>query len=266
MEAVTVARKLYFTSDNSQVPAGGPVVRATAITTTAEGHPAFELGLPGAHDSTTFPVTSRLIGTHQITNLLAAASIAAALGVPGADIAGALSQLGAQSRWRMERTERADGVTVINDAYNANPESMRAALRTVAELGRGRRTWAVLGEMLELGDDSIAEHDAVGRVVVRLNISKLLVVGMGARALYNGAVLEGSWGDEVVFAADVAAAEEMLKTALRPGDLVLFKSSNGAGLRFLGDRIALSSTETPSTATPGTSVPGPTDFQGGPQL
>ncbi|MHA7277704.1 UDP-N-acetylmuramoyl-tripeptide--D-alanyl-D-alanine ligase [Arthrobacter sp. Hz1] len=264
MEQRTGAQKLYFTADDTRVPAGGPVIRATAITTTSDGHPAFTLTVPG--DDAAYPVTSRLIGTHQITNLLAAASVATALGIPGAVIAAVLSRREPQSRWRMERTERADGVTVINDAYNANPDSMRAALRTVAELGRGRRTWAVLGEMLELGDDSIAEHDAVGRVVVRLNISKLLVVGMGARALYNGAVLEGSWGDEVLFADDAAAAEQMLTTALQPGDLVLFKSSNGAGLRFLGDRIALSSTHAPSTATPGTSVPGSTDLQGGLQL
>ncbi|MBG6192097.1 UDP-N-acetylmuramoyl-tripeptide--D-alanyl-D-alanine ligase [Arthrobacter sp. CAN_A212] len=266
MESVTAAQRLYFTSDSSQLPDGGPAVRATAVTTTAEGHPAFDLVVPTADGDTTHPVSAKLIGTHQITNLLAAASVATALGVPGADIAAALSRLQAQSRWRMERSERADGVTIINDAYNANPESMRAALRTLAELGRGRRTWAVLGEMLELGEDSIAEHDAVGRVVVRLNITKLLVVGMGARALYNGAVLEGSWGDEVLFAADVAEAETMLAAELQPGDLVLFKSSNGSGLRFLGDRIALSSTETPTTAMPGTSAPGPTDLQGRPQL
>ncbi|MBE0009870.1 MULTISPECIES: UDP-N-acetylmuramoyl-tripeptide--D-alanyl-D-alanine ligase [unclassified Arthrobacter] len=266
MESVTAAQRLYFTSDSSQLPDGGPAVRATAVTTTVEGHPAFDLVVPAADGgTTTYPVTAKLIGTHQITNLLAAASVASALGIPGHEIAAALSRLQAQSRWRMERSERADGVTIINDAYNANPESMRAALRTLAELGRGRRTWAVLGEMLELGEDSINEHDAVGRVVVRLNITKLLVVGMGARALYNGAVLEGSWGDEVLFAADVAEAETMLTAALMPGDLVLFKSSNGSGLRFLGDRIALSSTE-PTTAMPGTSAPGPTDLQGGPQL
>ncbi len=153
----------------------------------------------------------------------------------------------------MERTERADGVTVINDAYNANPESMRAALRTLAELGRGpgaqsddggrRRTWAVLGPMLELGEESITEHDALGRVAVRLNISRLVVVGTEARAMHVGAVMEGSWGDESVFVPDVQAAYELLEQELRPGDIVLVKSSNGAGLRFLGDRIAWRRTE-----------------------
>jgi len=139
----------------------------------------------------------------------------------------------------MERTERADGVTVINDAYNANPESMRAALRTLADLGRGRRTWAVLGAMLELGPESIREHTAVGTQVVRLNISRLVVVGKAARPLYVSAVQEGSWGDECSFAETIDEAYELLNAELEPGDLVLFKSSNSVGLRHLGDRIAL---------------------------
>ena len=149
----------------------------------------------------------------------------------------------------MERTDRPDGVSVINDAYNANPESMRAALRTLAELGRGRRTWAVLGEMLELGEDSVTEHDAIGRYLVRLNISQLIVVGTGARAMHTGAVMEGSWGDESVFVETVEEAESILASSLAPGDLVLFKSSNGAALRFLGDRIALNA-PSPSPAPP----------------
>jgi UDP-N-acetylmuramoyl-tripeptide--D-alanyl-D-alanine ligase len=116
---------------------------------------------------------------------------------------------------------------------------MRAALRTLADLGRGRRTWAVLGAMLELGPDSIREHTAVGTQVVRLNISRLVVVGREARALYVSAVQEGSWGDECVFAETVEDAHSLLDAELEPGDLVLFKSSNSVGLRHLGDRIAL---------------------------
>lgn len=144
----------------------------------------------------------------------------------------------------MERIERADGVTIINDAYNANPESMRAALRTLAELGLpneqgvARRTWAVLGEMLELGDESRHEHDVLGRIAVRMNIKKLLVIGWGAKLAYNSAVLEGSWGDEAYFAETIEEARSQLAEQLLPGDIVLFKSSNGAGLRHLGDDIA----------------------------
>ena len=144
----------------------------------------------------------------------------------------------------MERIERADGVSIINDAYNANPESMRAALVPLAELGLpadgapARRTWAVLGEMLELGDESIHQHDLLGRMAVRMNIKKLLVIGRGAKAAYNSAVLEGSWGDEAFYVDTVEEAKTLLSEQLEPGDIVLFKSSNGAGLRHLGDDIA----------------------------
>ena len=95
--------------------------------------------------------------------------------------------------------------------------------------------------MLELGDDTVHEHDAIGRVVVRLNISRLIVVGAGARAMHTGAVMEGSWGDESMWVATPDEAHRVLEEQLEPGDLVLFKSSNGAGLRFLGDRVALES-------------------------
>jgi UDP-N-acetylmuramoyl-tripeptide--D-alanyl-D-alanine ligase len=186
-------------------------------------------------------VVSGLIGRHHATNIAAAAAAAHAAGVPAGRIAAALDGARATSRRRMERTDRPDGVSIINDAYNANPESMRAALKTLAMIGRstGRRTWAVLGEMLELGDARIAEHTAIGTDVVRLNIDQLVVVGRGARPLYTSAVNEGSWGDEVDFAEDLDQAEELLRRRLVPGDVVLFKSSNGAGLGDLGDRLAL---------------------------
>ncbi|WP_427008102.1 UDP-N-acetylmuramoyl-tripeptide--D-alanyl-D-alanine ligase [Pseudarthrobacter sp. H2] len=236
----TAATVLGYTSlparDGRPDRVGGECVRADGVELNTGGHPEFELLLPGGTDP--YHVESRLIGAHHVGNLLAAAAAAHAAGIPGAQIAAALSAQAAASRWRMERTERADGVTIINDAYNANPESMRAALRTLADLGRGRRTWAVLGAMLELGPDSIREHMAVGTQVVRLNISRLVVVGREARSLFVSAVNEGSWGDECVFAETADEAYELLQAQLAPGDLVLFKSSNSIGLRHLGDRIA----------------------------
>ncbi|WP_427017168.1 UDP-N-acetylmuramoyl-tripeptide--D-alanyl-D-alanine ligase [Pseudarthrobacter sp. P1] len=244
MAGRTTARTVFF----GNAEAGGPaVVQAENATTNAAGHPEFVLRFAGTGEA--FPVTSGLLGLHHMPNLLAAAAAAQLAGAPAEHIAASLNSLKAASRWRMERMERADGVTVINDAYNANPESMRGALRTLAELGSiaNRRTWAVLGEMLELGDDSVLEHDAVGRVAVRLNISRLVVVGQAARAMHVGAVMEGSWGDESVFVADADAAYELLARELVPGDIVLVKSSNGAGLRFLGDRIALPETGPDST-------------------
>ena len=238
MEARTAARCVFFTSEpagTGEYAARGTLVAAQGATVDAGGSPVFDLAVG---DAPPVRVTSRLIGAHHTANLLAAASAAFAAGVPVERIAASLSEQGPGSRWRMERTERPDGVTVINDAYNANPESMRAALRTLADLGRGRRTWAVLGAMLELGDESIAAHTAVGTLVVRLNIDRLVVVGREARPLYVSAVNEGSWGSECSFVEDADGAFELLEKELEPGDLVLFKSSNGVGLRHLGDRIA----------------------------
>ncbi|MDQ4500802.1 UDP-N-acetylmuramoyl-tripeptide--D-alanyl-D-alanine ligase [Sinomonas sp. ASV322] len=238
MESRTAARKAFFTSDPAAAAgasARGSVVVALDAHVGTDGCPAFGLRIDGEEP---LPVRSQLIGAHHTANLLAAAAVAHAAGVPTSAIAASLSEQGPASRWRMERTDRPDGVTVINDAYNANPESMRAALQTLADLGRDRRTWAVLGAMLELGDESIAAHTAVGTLVVRLNIDRLVVVGREARALYVSAVNEGSWGDECTFVEDTDAAFALLERELAPGDLVLVKSSNGVGLRHLGDRIA----------------------------
>lgn len=235
--AAMVSRTQAKVLGTTATGASGSAVEARNADIDDGGHPEFELVLPDG--GAAHAVHSKLIGAHHINNLLAASAAAFAAGVPAADIAASLSEQSPASRWRMERTERADGVTIINDAYNANPESMRAALRTLADLGQGRRTWAVLGAMLELGEDSIREHTAVGTQVVRLNISRLVVVGREARSLYISAIQEGSWGNECSFAETADEAYELLQAELEPGDLVLFKSSNGVGLRHLGDRIAL---------------------------
>ncbi|MCZ2402357.1 UDP-N-acetylmuramoyl-tripeptide--D-alanyl-D-alanine ligase [Paenarthrobacter sp. Z7-10] len=255
MASRTSARVALF-GTGSQVGSGaaarlGPAAVALDATTDRHGHPVFDLRFTDEPEGVRHALSSKLLGLHHVTNLLAAATAAHLAGASPELIAESLSGQKAASRWRMERTERDDGVSVINDAYNANPESMRAALRTLAELGRTdgsaeRRTWAVLGPMLELGEDSINAHDAIGRVAVRLNISRLVVVGTPARAMHVAAVMEGSWGDESVFVEDAEAAYELLARELRPGDIVLFKSSNGAGLRFLGDRIALPTTGQPA--------------------
>lgn len=142
----------------------------------------------------------------------------------------------------MEVHRRADDVTIINDAYNANPESMRAALKALVAMGQGRRTWAVLGGMGELGEDSREEHDSLGRMVVRLDVSKLVAVGELTRPLYLGASLEGSWGDEAAWVADADEAIEMLRDELAPGDVVLVKASRAIGL----ERVAQALIEVPS--------------------
>jgi UDP-N-acetylmuramoyl-tripeptide--D-alanyl-D-alanine ligase len=195
----------------------------------------------------TVRVEMGLLGEHQAHNAAAAAAVAVTLGVPLEQIAGVLRSATAASRWRMEVTERADGVTVVNDAYNANPDSMRAALKTLAAMGRGRgpgtRTVAVLGEMRELGDTSRDEHDAIGRLAVRLDIGQLLVVGEAARPLHLGACLEGSWGEESVFVEDRAQAVAWLRDHVRPGDVVLLKASRGAALETVADALLADDTK-----------------------
>lgn len=217
-------------------------VRVSDVVLDAGARPSFRLHvnaggpLGGAHDRAC-DVRLQLHGEHHVENAAQAAAVALRLGMPLADVAAALSDVQPVNRWRMQVTERADGVTVVNDAYNANPDSMRAALKALAVMGTGRRTWAVLGEMLELGPDSVEEHDRIGRLAVRLNISRLVAVGSGARAIHTGAVHEGSWGEESVLVPDAEAAYQLLTDHLRPGDVVLLKSSRDAGLRHLGDRL-----------------------------
>ncbi|WP_328925236.1 UDP-N-acetylmuramoyl-tripeptide--D-alanyl-D-alanine ligase [Streptomyces sp. NBC_00190] len=231
MSARTKARTVLFgEADDADI-------RATEVRMTPGGQPAFTLHTPtGCSD-----VTLRLYGEHHVSNALAAAAVAHVLGMSTSEIATALSGAGTLSRWRMEVTERADGVTIVNDAYNANPESMRAALRALAAMGgaaraNGGRTWAVLGPMAELGDASLAEHDAVGRLAVRLNVSKLVAVGgREASWLQLGAYNEGSWGEESVVVSDAQAAVDLLRSELRPGDVVLVKASRSIGL----ERVAL---------------------------
>lgn len=180
-----------------------------------------------------------ILGEHHAVNASAALTVAHLWGVPLADGAAALASMTRAERWRMELLQGGpEGVTVINDAYNASPDSTAAALRTLAQIVRpGERTVAVLGEMAELGEFSTEEHDRIGRLVVRLGIGQLVVVGRGAMAIHQAATLEGSWDGESVFIEDVDDAVPAVQEMLRPGDVVLVKSSKSAELRFLGDRL-----------------------------
>lgn len=203
----------------------GADVRITALDL-EQGRPVVTL----AHGGASVTVRPGVHGEHQGLNLAAAVAAAVALDLDFAEAAHSLQGATLDSRWRMEVRQTPDGVTVINDAYNANPESMSAGLRALAEMGRGRRTWAVLGEMRELGPTSAAEHDAIGRLCVRLNISRLIAVGPGAKPIHMGAAHEGSWGEESMAVDDVAGALTVLREQVRPGDVVLVKASRAEGL------------------------------------
>ncbi|MCW2523718.1 MAG: murF [Frankiales bacterium] len=177
-------------------------------------------------------------GEHQVSNALAAAAVALECGLSLPATAAALSAAVAQSHWRMEITELASGLTLVNDAYNANPESMRAALKSLAIMSGGRRSVAVLGHMGELGEQANAEHDSLGRLAVRFDIGHLIAVGEQARPIAHGAALEGSWNGESEWVPDVEAAIARLAEILEPGDVVLVKGSRAAGMERVAAAIA----------------------------
>ncbi|MFE1645347.1 UDP-N-acetylmuramoyl-tripeptide--D-alanyl-D-alanine ligase [Microbacterium sp. P01] len=188
-------------------------------------------------DGRSLPLRLQVLGEHHVMNALAAIAAATALGVSFSDSVARVETLEIAERWRMEPLG-SDRVRIINDAYNASPDSMAAALRTLAQLtGPGERTVAVLGAMSELGEYSEEEHDRVGLLAVRLRIQRIVIVGADARRMFLEAISQGSWDGEAVFFPDADAAYDYLMGELRDGDRVLVKSSNAAGLRFLGDRL-----------------------------
>jgi UDP-N-acetylmuramoyl-tripeptide--D-alanyl-D-alanine ligase len=214
-------------------------VRADDVHLDASGRAAFTLVTPTGSAQ----VSLALVGVHQVSNALAAAAAAHALGLAPEPIAAALSAATARSPWRMEVTDRADGVTVINDSYNANPESMRAALDALVAIGQGRRTWAVLGEMRELGEVSDAEHVALGRTVAQLGVDRMLGIGVAARPIVVGVtsevgdVGEGSGNTEASWVDDVDAAVQYLRGNAAPGDVILVKASRAAGLEQVAEAL-----------------------------
>lgn len=209
-------------------------VRATNVSGSRTGT-AFTAQVPGEEP---VEIRLRVLGEHHVMNALAAIAVAHTLGVPLARSAAALETLTRAERWRMEVLGGRDDVTIINDAYNASPDSMSAAIKTLAQIAEpGKRTIAVLGAMSELGEYSGEEHDRIGLQLVRLNISRLVVVGAEARRMHISAINEGSWDGESVYFGDMDAAYDYLAAELTPGDTVLVKSSNSAKLRFLGDRL-----------------------------
>jgi len=212
-------------------------VWASGLAGDAYGRYSFELH-NGRDSQSESQVQLQLTGRHQVANAVAAAAAAVAVGLELDQVATALAAAGPRSRWRMELHDRSDGVTVINDAYNANPESMRAALTTLAELGRaGRHTWAVLGDMLELGETAAEEHAAIGRFAAQSGVEHLVAIGEYATQITSVAVAAGLPSTRAVPAADKAAAVAVVTSDLGPGDVVLVKASRGLALDTVADEI-----------------------------
>ncbi|MFN2535732.1 MAG: UDP-N-acetylmuramoyl-tripeptide--D-alanyl-D-alanine ligase [Pseudonocardiaceae bacterium] len=191
------------------------------------GCPSFRLVTPIGEA----PVRLGVPGEHQVSNALAAAAVAVELGATPEAVAAVLNCYRPASRWRMEVTDRPDGVTVINDAYNANPESVAAALRTLVMLaGAHRRSWAVLGPLAELGEAAAQAYREIGALTARLGVERLVVVGEQAAQLHLA-----SPGSTLV--PDLPAALQLLSGELTAGDVVLIKASRSFGFERIAEAL-----------------------------
>lgn len=202
------------------------------------GRASFEL----THAGRACPVRLRQPGEHQVANAAAAAAMALAAGLSLEQIAEGLSEARPISRWRMEVTDRADGLTVLNDAYNANPASMAAAVATLGAIGArsGRRTVAVLGEMYELGETADDGHREVGAAVAEHAIDVLVTVGAGAEPIAAGArsaAGRGGWRGMCVVTAGRDEALDWLRENVRAPDVVLVKASRGLALEHVASGL-----------------------------
>jgi UDP-N-acetylmuramoyl-tripeptide--D-alanyl-D-alanine ligase len=232
--AAMAARTRARVVTTSVHPGRAAGVRADDVELDDLGRASFSLSLGGSRA----PVTLRLHGAHHVANALAAAAVAAELGLDVPAIAAALSAATARSGKRMELTRRSDGVLVVNDAYNANPDSTRAALEALAHLaGQGRRGIAVLGYMAELGDIEAGSHAEAGALAARGGAAVIIAVGAGAAPVLDGARGCAGWAGEAIAVPDPRAAVAALRNRLRPGDVVLVKASKAAGLWEVADGL-----------------------------
>ena len=227
MAARTESRVVTF---GLAASAGAPDFAAAGVRLDDLGRASFTLLTPAG----SAPVRLALHGAHHVPNALAAAAIAAELGLGPAETADALSAATARSGGRMEVRRSPGGVIVVNDAYNANPESVRAALEAVAHMARGRRSFAVLGQMAELGDESRASHEEIGALAAGTGVTGLIVVGKEAEPILDGALARNGagteWRGEAISVPDGPAAVAALRGRLAGGDVVLVKASHAAGL------------------------------------
>lgn len=210
----------------------GAGVRAEDVTLDAGGRASFRL----TSDDVMIPVTLSVPGEHMVSDALAAAAVALTMGIAETSIASAL-KAASISPWRMETFTTSRGIRVVNDAYNANPESMAAALRAARWMAGDGRLIAVLGTMAELGPITTAEHERMGALAARLRVDRLITVGEAARTIATTGLQEGIERDDVVVCDTAAEALETLRHDAEPGDLVLLKGSRVVGLETLAEAL-----------------------------
>ena len=198
-------------------------VRAIDVASDARKATTFGLLVPGKNRPT--PVVIKVPGTHNVTNALAAAAVGISLNLPGMAIAQGLAKF--RPAAMRSQVVSHHGVQIINDCYNANPASMKAALQLLGQWTPARERVAVLGDMLELGREAQRMHRDLGRFAAGLKLSRLIVCGQLGKEIASGARQEGMSQSAIVEVADAASAAELLKHSVRRGDVVLVKASRG---------------------------------------
>ena len=204
-------------------------IRAENLQLTAYGSYNFDLVYRGER----IPASIPMLGEHNVLNALAAAAVGIAVGMEVTDIARALTTLKQMSKWRMEVHQIPGNVTIINDAYNANPESMTAALETLTAIPATGKTFAILGKMHELGNDSDAIHAQIAKLAIELGVTQVLAVGEAAKA-YG---LLATMGQKSVWLPDFDSACDYIVNEVNSGDILLFKASRAEQFEVLADRI-----------------------------
>jgi UDP-N-acetylmuramoyl-tripeptide--D-alanyl-D-alanine ligase len=181
-------------------------------------------------------VNLKLVGAHQVSNSLAAAAVFLKKGLDIDIVAKTLSNSTPKSKWRMQVEVNSKNVTVINDTYNANPESMKAAIRTLKQAGANKETFLILGEMLELGAESSHMHQEVAALIQKLNIKKTLVVGNGAKII-SDYLSKNTYEGRLEFCRDIDSAISKTKEMVEINDVVLVKASRAIGLERVANAL-----------------------------
>jgi UDP-N-acetylmuramoyl-tripeptide--D-alanyl-D-alanine ligase len=181
-------------------------------------------------------VNLKLVGAHQVSNSLAAAAVFLKKGLDIDLVAKTLSNSVAKSKWRMQVEVNSKNVTVINDSYNANPESMKAAIRTLKQAGADKKTFIIVGEMLELGSDSKQMHEEVADLIQKLDVKKTLVVGNGAK-IVSDYLSNNAYKGRLEFCMDIDSAISKTKEMVEINDVVLVKASRAIGLERVANAL-----------------------------
>jgi UDP-N-acetylmuramoyl-tripeptide--D-alanyl-D-alanine ligase len=210
----------------------GSKVSASNVILNENAQAQYELEYEGK----TSLVNLKLIGAHQVSNSLAAAAAFLQKGIAIEDISKVLSNATPKSKWRLQIEKSKNNVTVINDVYNANPESTKSAIKTLKQIGEDKNTFAILGEMRELGNLSKQLHEEVAALIQKLEIKNTLVIGNGAKPIYDY-LLTHEYSGKLLFVENVDSALVKVKEIIQTNDVVLVKASRSIGLERVANAI-----------------------------